>query len=178
MLSTEKNKIYILEFDVLRVLTILLVVAGHSDFLSSHQFSVSNEISEELLSYKLEYHLLRPWIYSFHMPLFMLLSGAVFSLSSNKYSFYDYFRKRYSRLMLPYWSCGLFFSVPLKWLVGYYGNHNIIWAYIESLIFIKSPGHLWFLWVLFIINITFFLIINVEHKNCSEKWGGGTYFVY
>lgn len=39
------------------------------------------------------------WIYSFHMPLFFLLSGMFFV--SGKYSFADFLRRRFWQLLVP-----------------------------------------------------------------------------
>lgn len=48
MIHYQGNKIYVTEYDMLRVMTILLVVLGHSDFLSSHYFDITNTISDTL----------------------------------------------------------------------------------------------------------------------------------
>lgn len=51
MIHYQGNKIYVTEYDMLRVMTILLVVLGHSDFLSSHYFDITNTISDTLAEY-------------------------------------------------------------------------------------------------------------------------------
>lgn len=157
------------EYDVLRVITILIVVLGHSDFLYSNDFTVCDVISDTLPGFVIEYKTLRPWIYSFHMPLFVLLSGALFSITYSKYTLKSYFESRIKRLMLPYIACGVLFSIPIKWFVGYFGNHGIIYAYARSLVAMISPGHLWFLWVAFVLNVVFFVLAKYGFL---EKVGG------
>lgn len=164
MSSNLKNE-YVVEYDILRVCTIFLVVFGHSDFLYSHKFSVCNSIPETLQAYVIDYSSIRPWIYSFHMPLFMLLSGALFSITYNNYSPAEYFKNRFFRLMVPYITCGILFAIPIKWIVGYFGNYSLMWAYVQSLVFIISPGHLWFLWVLFVINLFFYYLASKSKLN-------------
>lgn len=160
-----KKKQVVLVYNVLRVIAILLVVLGHSDFLNSYGFDVTNIISPSLESVKIEYKFIREWIYSFHMPLFFILSGAVFQLSCSTESFKIYFMKRVRRLLIPFFMCGIFFSVPIKYLVGYYDGSNIIVAYIKSLLLMLTPGHLWFLWVTFVINILMFSFRKKLWKN-------------
>lgn len=173
--AVRREKIIV--YDVLRVVAILLVVLGHSDFLYSHDFTVTGIIPDTLPAFQLDYLTVRPWIYSFHMPLFMILSGALFSFTYKKYAFKEYFRNRTLRLMVPYVVCGFLFSIPIKWIVGYFGSHSIFYAYARSLIAMISPGHLWFLWVTFVLNIVFFLLAKKGFLN-SKIWGGGYYIMY
>jgi len=67
------------EYDVVRVIATLLVVLGHCDFLMSHGFTIESVISPSLDSYVNFDETIRKWIYSFHMSLFMMLSGTLFS---------------------------------------------------------------------------------------------------
>lgn len=72
----------IIEYDILRVITLLLVVIGHCDYydivtdyggISSNFDSFDRSLSN-LIIYKIT-----RCIYTFHMPLFMALSGALWS---------------------------------------------------------------------------------------------------
>ncbi len=54
---------------------------------------------------------LSAWIYTFHIPLFFFLSGCVFN--GQKYSFKEYFIRRFKSLIVPYFVLGaviLFFN--------------------------------------------------------------------
>ena len=157
------------EYEVLRLAAILLVVAGHSDFIFSHGFSVSDYISEDLFTYRLEYATLRPWIYGFHMPLFMLLSGGLFAKTAFVYEFGLYIRRRAKRLLVPLVVCGVLFSVPIKYIVGYYGEANLLYSYTISLVTLRWPGHLWYLWVTFIINVVFYRLLSNLEKGRPRK---------
>lgn len=157
-----KHQKRINEFDVIRVIATLLVVLGHSDFLVSHGFNITAHISESLPAFTTEYATLRPWIYSFHMPLFMILSGALFFSSVKKYSVKSYIINRFKRLMIPFFVCGFLFAIPIKYLTGYFDNSSLLHSYVKSLILMTTPGHLWFLWVLFILEVVFCLLYKFK----------------
>ena len=67
----------IVEFDIAKGIGIILVVIGHQNI----PHSVTN------------------WIFSFHMPLFFILSGFFFS---SKKKFYEIFKRRVKSLIIPY----------------------------------------------------------------------------
>lgn len=67
----------IVEFDIAKGIGIILVVIGHQNI----PHSVTN------------------WIFSFHMPLFFILSGFFFS---SKRKFYEIFKRRVKSLIIPY----------------------------------------------------------------------------
>lgn len=48
------------------------------------------------------------YIYSFHMPLFFLLSG--YTMSVNKYTFKEFFKKKFKTLIIP----GIIFTIPIS----------------------------------------------------------------
>lgn len=76
------------------------------------------------------------------MPLFFLLSGAVYRLKEE-----DGLKRlacnKLKRLLLPYYLCGLLFMLPVKLMTGYYNAHNYIVAVVKFLVG-KGDGHLWF----------------------------------
>ena len=80
---------------LLSVWGILLVVLGHSGF---EEPVIKQELSD-----------LHSWIYSFHMPLFFMISGYLFSLTNK--SFVDiqldkFMQKKVLRLLVPYVTIG------------------------------------------------------------------------
>lgn len=156
------------EYDVIRIIAILLVVLGHCDFLWSHGFDVTNEISLQLTAYTIFNHTIRAWIYSFHMPLFMILSGALYAIVREKYSMAEYAKNRFRRLILPYFLCGTFFAFPIKYLCGYFGKDSLLKAYAKGVAVGVFSGHLWFLWVLFVISIAMAGFIKIAMS--SKKW--------
>ena len=97
-------------------------------------------------------------IYSFHMPLFIALSGALFT--------YDYTKqlsqllvKKARRLLIPFLFAMTLVSTPAKYIAGYYNNsRNILSDIIIGQYLIQGNTHLWFLPTLFCLFIIFFLI--------------------
>lgn len=81
-----ERKVFI---DYAKGLAILLVVIGHL-----LQYNIVGTSAKELFD----------MIYSFHMPLFMLLSGYVASLSIEKYLSrkVEYIRKKVCSLVVPF----------------------------------------------------------------------------
>ena len=130
----EKDKTdFSLLINTLKGFAIILVVIGHS----IQSYSGGNF---ENIYFKL--------IYTFHMPLFMFLSGFVTVYSpTNSYS---KLKKRFTRLVIPF----------LAWAVVYFviksvnegeADFNFFFTLIKSV-----DNGLWFLWVLFLIHMAFY----------------------
>lgn len=73
--------------DILRGLAILSVVLGHVI-----QLYMSDSCFENIVF---------KFIYSFHMPLFMLISGYLFSISQDKHTAKELMKRCYSSLLVP-----------------------------------------------------------------------------
>lgn len=120
--------------DSLRGLAILLVVFGHSLQYSNTDFD--NNILFRI-------------IYSFHMPLFMFISGYVTFFGQDK--IVPGFKKRAALLLFPFfsWAIVTFFINSIK-------ENQLSWhqAGIFFTNLAKSPDNngLWFLWVIFLIS--------------------------
>ena len=164
------------EYNVIRVIATLLVVLGHCDFLMSHGFNIGGAISPNLGSYTIFNETIRQWIYSFHMPLFMILSGTLFFIVKDKYSLQTYIFNRVKRLLKPYLLCSVLYAFPIRYLCGYFGEDSLFKAFLKSVILVATPGHLWFLWVLFIVSIITAVMIYkipLKDKNAAIAYGGG-----
>ena len=92
----------LVEFDLLKGVGILSVVLGHS------------AISEPL----------HEMIYSYHMPLFFMLSGAVLALKPLK-AFNIFVKSKVKRLLVPYYVYGLIFMLPIKYVGHFYNEETI-----------------------------------------------------
>ena len=125
--------------DYIKGFTILSVVLGHI-------YSANNPI--------------KIWIYSFHMPLFFIVSGF---LSNNKrLDIITTIKKKFKSRMIPYILFGLvFFIFRAKLNLGVQLN---VESYIFSLLTGSSLGALWFLPALFIIEVIF-CILNKSKLN-------------
>ena len=117
--------------DILKGLAIFFVVLGHMPY--------TNESS-----------ILKTWIYSFHMPLFFVLSGFTAGISLKHSSLLDFFKKRSRSVLLPYivWCLlsGVLFTVSVQDLVNYsWSNH------LQTIIY--GSVCCWFLICLYILQI-------------------------
>lgn len=138
--SQRKRNLF---YDAVRGLAILLVVLGHGI-----QYGYSD----------FDNNLIFRMIYSFHMPLFMLISGMVVPLGS-KVDF-NWLKKKFSQLVIPF----------LMWIIlPFLFNENRDWsAFIEKIgNIIQSPdrGGLWFLWVLFLNCCALYMGIKICEKS-------------
>ena len=134
----------------------ILVVIGHSTYYSivteyggvdyagmMRANGVNDAVVHKMLS------VVTGAIYSFHMPLFMALSGALFSRSKTR-DFLPFVKNKAQRLLLPFAVVALFVSVPLKYLAGYWdGSENIFRDVFVGQYLIQGNTHLWFFVTLF-----------------------------
>ncbi|MEG1543823.1 MAG: acyltransferase [Tannerellaceae bacterium] len=107
------------------------------------------------------YQALHVFIYSFHMPLFMAMSGFLFQHTVNrragKIELLPFIGKKFLRLMIPY----LFLSfciAGLNWGVGLFHvvKRPVDWQYMRELFYMDVGGSaifLWFMYALFVIFI-------------------------
>ena len=76
----------IVSIDIARAIGIILVVAGHYFPDNSPHWYVST----------------REWIYTFHMPLFMFISGYVYELARREETYLNFLGRKAKRLLIPY----------------------------------------------------------------------------
>lgn len=119
--------------DMLKLLAIYLVLWGHC----VQQFLTSPALENDVYIY----------IYSFHMPLFMMLSG-YFSSSSISVPFIPFLRKKVVQLLLPVFSWSILayvLSLVLDVFVPHDGTEPAAGGNI-----VRAFGNFWFLKSLFI----------------------------
>ncbi len=122
---------------------------------------------------------LKVWLYSFHMPLFFICSGLVFSL--NRYKDYKSFIKaKVNSIVVPYFCLGM-----VLWLLKnclnfvkqiYNGNTITDWKLGQTAISLVL-GHrlhhyyfsLWFLCVLFFSELVFYFIEKFAQKTTVRR---------
>ena len=134
-------------YNIVKFITVLLVVFAHSTrmYTSGGAFSPLNQsiILAKITDY----------IYIFHMPLFMFVSGAVYGLciQQGKYEKkLDFIRNKAKRLLIPYYVFGLFYVAPVMCLTGLTNQGYFSYCFTGILRSLNSR-HLWFLLALFII---------------------------
>lgn len=137
-----------------RVIGILLVVLGHS-----YPFNVN-------VPYVLD--VLREFIYSFHMPLFVCISGYL-AYRPYKVDVADYIKRRTVKLIVPYIVLSLLAYVP-KVLFQSFLNDS---AEFSMMYLVKSElipreniwGHFWYIPVIFFFGCLSILLNKLFAKN-------------
>ena len=91
------------------------------------------------------------------MPLFMAVSGAVFSWGIKKFeTLSELLRNKVKRLLLPFLLVTTFISVPLKYAGGYYAHSTyVLWDILCGQYLLLGNSHLWFVVSLFYIFVIF-----------------------
>ena len=147
---------------------VILVVIGHSTYydIITHfggikygmlmkeagiQDTIFHKFVNEITNY----------IYTFHMPVFISLSGSLFALGK-KINMRALIAKKAKRLLIPFFVVWLFWNIPIKYFSGYYDNVNI-GKMIEQMIF-PSCVYLWYLECLFFVFIIVYLICKFNEK--------------
>lgn len=141
--DTSDRLLYI---DNLKGLAIILVVMGHVSYIS---FGIENTIFNA--SY-----------ISFHMPLFMFLSGIFAYHSFHNYNTKEailFIKKKFFRIIIPFASVGIVYS--LIDIGNIYGH------------FLGTPGRLWFLPALFLnmlVGLAWLYLSNYIKKMPTPKF--------
>lgn len=115
-------------------------------------------------------------IYSFHMPLFFIISGLTLNDEKiRRTSMKEYIWNKFQKLIIPYlWMCFAMFSL---WYFAYHCLKDIetgIWGaflgiFIGNNAFVSAPSNaLWFLLVLFLADILYAVIVKYAGDN--EKY--------
>ncbi len=142
---------------LLSVWGILLVVLGHSGF------------EESLIVEKLSY--LHSWIYSFHMPLFFLISGFLFSLTNpvlENACTKKFIWKKTQRLIVPYVVLGIvYFTIKytfsgLSHADRVFSVPNFFKMFIIPGAEYSTIGHLWYVFTLYMVFIVVLGLISIR----------------
>ena len=99
------------------------------------------------------------WIYSFHMPLFFIVSGLLINItnSANNRSFCDNIKRKVSKIMYPYLTFSVC-AIAVRLLVFFFTESNEYINVIVSTINLSGYSSLWFLPVLFIAEVSFLAV--------------------
>ena len=129
----KERNIYL---DVLKAVNIVLVVLGHwIQYGSGTQFVSGTFFGNPVFMF----------IYSFHMPLFMLISGYLFAYSFKNKDWKEILLIKFKQLIVP-----LFFWSIISLFIAIFKSEesvNALWI-LKKLItgFIYGPWFLWALW--------------------------------
>jgi fucose 4-O-acetylase-like acetyltransferase len=151
-----------------RIFATFLVVLGHVLFIYSNGFSWP--ITGCFPKYEW-IEIIRKVIYSFHMPLFFIISGFVFSFSLLGNSFGRFFWKKIKRLIIPFVFFKYFIWEPVNLIINPILFGDFGWDWIKKYVFYSDIGHLWFLLTLFIIEISMYILHQylIKEKKTFES---------
>lgn len=137
-------------FDFIKGIAIILVVFGHCIQYGSGILFIANEDYYDDVIFKL--------IYSFHMPLFALISGYFFYKSVRKSSFKGIIWKQCTMIGIPVISWNLLYYIVITSAKIFLGRDEFGFQTIKD--GIKSIWiNLWFLWIILLLS----LIVIVIH---------------
>ena len=148
---------------VLRFIAILIVVFGHSIIIydPEWEFYSTNIHSNILVTIKHIINLIQ-------MPLFFSISGYLFFYSLSKYkNRFKIIYKNFRRLIIPFIIVGLFYFLPMKYILNIepFVSNSVSYNVFHNVILGFNNGHLWYLTTLFII----FIIICFVYFNKRSK---------
>ena len=149
-------------YDLLRIILVLLVVVGHgtyynvyTNFGGVHYADLMVEHGVNFPPFYAAVSLLTKYIYTFHMPVFMALSGSIYALSKAK-PLKLLISQKAKRLLIPFLTTWLLWNVPIKFFTGYYEGVPIT-GILMQMIF-PSSVYLWYLESLFFVFVFFGII--------------------
>lgn len=157
MTDEQKSQIY----DDLKLGAMVLVVLAHSTVM----YTVNGAFHPVNVSRLLE--VLTTVIYSFHMPLFILVSGAVYAycLQMGKYQKHGAFLKnKLLRLMVPYFFWGFFYVAPVMQGLGLDSSGYLSYCW-YGIVRSTNSRHLWYLFALFWIYVFLRLTKELYHRH-------------
>ena len=158
---------------LLSVWGILLVVLGHSGF---EEPIIKQELSG-----------LHSWIYSFHMPLFFMISGYLFSLTNK--SFVDikpakFMQKKVLRLLVPYLTIGtIVYLIKFAFSgLSHASRDFTICSFFYMFIAPSNPnstmGYLWYIVTLFVVFAIAVLLNKLRIDMKKPLWCLVLFFVF
>lgn len=163
----NNNVVRYVWIDDARLMAMLLVLIGHSHYYTIMTpyggIEYINKSDEKSLMFQVIF-LLVEFIYTFHMPLFMAISGYCFSLS-RKRPFVELVKQKFWRLVVPFFVVSIFYSIPIRYIIGYWdGSSDIFHDIFLGQFLLMGNTHLWFVMSLFWIFIICHFINMAETK--------------
>lgn len=143
----EEKQMQRSSYTLLKAMAIPLVVLGHICLMYSQYGAFQPLVGSDPLQ------ILSTLIYSFHMPVFFMISGCVYGygLQQGKYRAPGSFlRKKARRLLIPYFLFGFLTVVPVVYFCKL--EELSVWqACVRNILLVSNPRHLWYVFVLFLI---------------------------
>ena len=114
------------------------------------------------------------WIFSFHIPLFFIISGMCYELKKQP-DFITYIKKKSKSLLIPY-LVFLIFGFIISYIIPIWRDSAISEEAFRMAFYLTQPelfhvGQIWFLVALFMSSILLYLVDNyIINKNKNIKW--------
>lgn len=138
--------------DIAKGIGIILVVMGHFFPDGSPEW----------------YSVLRQVVYSFHMPMFIFISGFIFIYTRNDELPYGaVLKKKFSRIAVPYFVTSFAFII-IKYLIQFFGiylkNPVTLSSFVKVIYYPEAAVSFWYLWALW----WFFMIVPMFRSRQSR----------
>lgn len=138
----------IVSLDIMQAIAMILVILGH------HLLDFMPDIYTKIHFY----------IYTFHMPLFIFISGFLISYSyKTTIPYLKYIKKRFIKFFIPYLIIGIFVSILYYFLYKEPIINNIINLIISPKE--SSTTFLWYIYMLFFLYLLYPLIHRALENN-------------
>lgn len=154
------------ELDMMKFWGILFVVLGHvTNMYFPNAIVPMAEHPKGLM-------LILSFLYLFHMPLFVFVSGAVYSyqyeMLGKRYGLKRMISTKTKRLLIPYLFFGFVVMLPLMVCCGFRESF-VDYAY-NGIFLSKDSRHLWFVLMLFEVFIVFWVMRKIVEIIKLPKW--------
>lgn len=144
-------------YDVLKTVTTVFVVLGHVTIMWTDDGVFTPASSSFVLAN------VSNFLYSFHMPLFFFVSGAVYRMCIRRKGGYhkgvELMKRKARRLLVPYFLAGFFYVAPCMELM-HLTSDGYFRFLVQGIILARNCRHLWYLLALFWIFV-FFAIVSM-----------------
>ena len=141
--------------DIAKGIAIILVVYGHVIEHSMAPWGFQDFFQNPVFKI----------IYTFHMPLFVFISGYLMANSLNRHSVHDVFKSRTRSLFVPFVSLGILGVLMTYFLNIIFGNNlgrmDIAGDLADQLLLKPS---VWFLFTLFMLSSVLLLSVQLERR--------------
>lgn len=152
------------DYDLLKVITTLFVVFAHITRMYTGAGIINPINGSIILNYVTKV------IYSFHMPLFIFISGAIYYYIKQEKGRYNDTKKfivnKTKRLMLPYIVFGVFYVAPIMTYFQFTKDNFFIYT-VKGILLSLDSKHLWYLFALF--NIYMVVYFTEKYVNKLPK---------
>ena len=153
MINIEEKSKRLDYFDLSRGIAIILVMLGHI--------------------YKNESNIIRIWLYSFHLPIFFIISGSLAQyFSYKKYTIKEYFAKKLKNLFVPYIIFSFInavFYLLYSYLLDDFSK-ELIYSTVIKIITLRGLCGTWFLPCLFGCEMIFFILNKIFREERYVKF--------